>query len=222
MIKGVVRKTICWPNRNGFYYVLDRITGEFLTGVPFVDVNWATGLTTTGRPILADGVKVSKEGRRISPGLDGGTNWQNPAFDPTQKSIFIPAHESSSIFTKVRSDTITRGRNGLYAGSGWRRIGSESHKVLALDAATGMRKWEYLAPPGTTSGNSNTGLLSTEGGLVFGASGGIFFALDTDTGQELWRRQLGGITRSAPISFTVDGRQVVLITAGRALFEFGL
>ena len=218
MIKGVVRKTICWPNRNGFYYVLDRITGEFLTGVPFVDVNWATGLTSTGRPILADGVKVSTEGRNMRPGIDGGTNWQNPAFDPTKESIFIPAHESSSIFTKAPSDTITRG----YGGRGWTQLESTAHKVLALDAATGMRKWEYRAPPGTTSGNYNTGLLSTAGGLVFGASGGIFFALDADTGQELWRRQLGGITRSAPISFTVDGRQVVLITAGRALFEFGL
>ena len=81
-IDGVVRKVICWPNRNGFYYVLDRVTGEFLAGVPFVQVDWAKGLTSAGRPILADVAKVSTAGSRTRPGAGGGTNWQNPAFDP--------------------------------------------------------------------------------------------------------------------------------------------
>jgi len=103
-----------------------------------------------------------------------------------------------------------------------RRPGQTIRKVLALDAATGTRKWEYRAPSGTDTENWNSGLLSTEGGLVFGASGGVFFALDADTGRDVWRRSLGGKTKSAPISFTVDGRQVVVVAAGRALFEFGL
>ena len=68
----------------------------------------------------------------------------------------------------------------------------------------------------------NSGLLSTDGGLVFGASGGVFFALDAETGREVWRLSLGGDTKSAPISFTVDGRQVIAVAAGRALFVFGL
>src|SRR5271168_3550626 len=76
LIKGVVRKAICWPNRNGFYYVLDRVTGEFLAGVPFVELDWAKGLTSAGRPILSDVVKVSTAGRRTRPGVGGGTNWQ--------------------------------------------------------------------------------------------------------------------------------------------------
>jgi alcohol dehydrogenase (cytochrome c) len=95
-------------------------------------------------------------------------------------------------------------------------------KVLALDAATGAQKWEYTAPSGVDAENGRSGLLSTEGGLVFGASGGILFALDADTGYEVWSRPLGGKTKSAPISFTVDGQQVVLVAAGTALFEFGL
>ena len=68
MINDVVRKVICWPNRNGFYYVLDRITGEFLTGVPFVELDWAQGLTDAGRPILSNIAKVSTAGRRTKPG----------------------------------------------------------------------------------------------------------------------------------------------------------
>jgi alcohol dehydrogenase (cytochrome c) len=101
LIKGVARKTICWPNRNGFYYVLDRVTGEFLVGAPFVEVTWAKGLSSSGRPILSNVARVSAEGRRISPGVDGGTNWQNPAFDPRRETIFVPATEGSSVFTKL-------------------------------------------------------------------------------------------------------------------------
>jgi alcohol dehydrogenase (cytochrome c) len=231
LIKGVARKVICWPNRNGFYYVLDRATGEFLAGAPFVEVSWAKGLTQTGRPILSNVAQVSAEGRSISPGIDGGTNWQNPAFDQKRQSIFIPATESSAIFTKLPANRVTRAANGYLVGSGSSQLDPPTRKVVALDAATGTRKWEYLATPRTDSSGASTaaqqhasisGLLSTEGGLVFGASGGFVFALNADTGGEVWRRSLGGNTKSPPISFRVDGRQVVLVAAGRALFEFGL
>jgi alcohol dehydrogenase (cytochrome c) len=224
LIKGVVRKAICWPNRNGFYYVLDRVTGEFLAGAPFVEVDWAKGLTPTGRPILVDGVKVSTEGRRTSPGIAGGTNWQNPAFDEKRGLIYIPATESSSVFTKLPPNSrVTRAPNRSFFGSGWTQVAPDARKVLALDAATGAKEWEYQAPRGSDSENGNSGLLSTDGGLVFGASGGVFFALNADNGREIWRSSLGGATKSPPISFSVDdGRQVVLVAAGRSLFEFGL
>jgi len=214
---------ICWPNRNGFYYVLDRVTGEFLTGAPFVEIDWAKGLTAAGRPILTDAATVSTAGRSASPGIAGGSNWQNPAFDQRRGSIFVPATESSSVFTKSPSDRAMSGQNGFYIGSGWSQMGPGIHKVLALDAATGRRKWEYRAPSSTNSSDMNYGgLLSTAGGLVFEPSGGGVFALDADTGQEVWRLSLGGYTKAAPISFTVDGRQVIIVAAGRALFMLGL
>jgi alcohol dehydrogenase (cytochrome c) len=222
LIKGVVRKVICWPNRNGFYYVLDRVTGEFLAGVPFVDVTWAKGLTSTGRPILSNVAQVSAEGRRISPGIGGGTNWQNPSFDPRRSSIFIPAAESSAVYTKLPPDKVPRTHSGYFVGSGESQLEPSIPEVLALDAATGARKWKYLTPSSLDSNNAMSGLLSTEGGLMFGASGGFLFALDADTGREVWRCSLGGNTKAAPISFAVDGRQVVLVAAGGALFEFGL
>jgi alcohol dehydrogenase (cytochrome c) len=221
-IKGVARKVICWPNRNGFYYVLDRVTGEFLAGTPFVDVTWANGLSPAGRPILSNIAQVSAEGRTISPGIDGGTNWQNSAFDPKRQSIFIPATKSSAIFTNLPADRVTRAPNGYLVGSGSSQLDPPTRKVVAVDAATGRRKWEYVALSGPGPSNAISGLLSTEGGLVFGAAGGMVFALDADTGREVFRRSLGGNTKSPPISFTLDGRQVVLVAAGRALFEFGL
>ena len=97
--------------------------------------------------------------------------------------------------------------------------------MRALDAATGAKKWEDgrfspIAKKSFVHGYS--GLLATGGGLVFGASGGFAFAIDSGTGRELWRVFMGGDTYAAPISFTVDGHQVILVSAGRALFMFGL
>jgi alcohol dehydrogenase (cytochrome c) len=195
-----------------------------LVGVPFVELDWAKGLTSAGRPILSDVAKVST-GRRTRPGINGGTNWQNPAFDQRRGSIFVPATTgSSSVYTKRSLNGIMRQRNAPFEGSGWAETEPPTRVVRALDAATGRRKWEYN--PSTSRreypGNAASGLLSTEGGLVFGASGGVCFALDADTGREVWRVSLGGNTLSAPISFTVDERQVIAVAAGRALFVFGL
>lgn len=217
-VHGQIRRVMCWANRNGFYYVLDRVTGEFLAGVPFVEQNWAKGLDSVGRPILAEAADITNAGQVTRPGVVGGTNWQNAAFDPLRKLVFVPATESVSVYTK--SVRATRGDNGLYAGSAGADIDPPIPVVRALDAATGTKKWERFSPPldGTFS---YSGLLATGGGLVFGASRGSVFALDSTTGHEVWRVFLGGDTRAAPISFTVDRRQVIAVSAGRALFLFG-
>jgi alcohol dehydrogenase (cytochrome c) len=226
-IRGVARKAILWPNRNGFYYVLDRITGEYLVGAPFVETDWATALTPTGRPILTDAATVTTAGRRTKPGINGGVNWQNPAFDQARETIFVPAEESSSVFTKAAPEEMIGTRNGMYIGSGWSGTDLAINEVVALDSATGQRRWQHTTP--TTSSNDGShssasygGLLSTSTGLVFGASGGVLFALDADCGREIWRLPLGGSTKSAPISFTIDGHQVIAVSAGRALFVLGL
>jgi alcohol dehydrogenase (cytochrome c) len=218
-INGEVRKVICWLNRNGFYYVLDRLTGEFLAGVPFVEVDWAKGLTSTGRPILSDAAAIALGGRRTRPGADGATNWQNPAFDRGRGLIFVHATTGSAVFTKQPGLAARPESTGLFLASSWMPVEPSARSVRALDAATGQRRWEYSS---SAAGREFSGLLSTEGGLVFGAAGGACFALDADTGREVWRVSLGGNTLSAPISFRVDGRQVIAVAAGRALFVFGL
>jgi alcohol dehydrogenase (cytochrome c) len=217
-IKGVDRKVICWANRNGFYYVLDRITGEFLTGVPFVGIDWAIGLTSAGRPILVEAAKVSTGGRRMRPGI-GATNWQNLAFDQRRGTIFIPATESSAVFSKRPPDEATNEAHGYDLGSSWSQVEPPVRLVVALDAATGSRKWQYNE---SISGRDYSGLLATEGGLVFGASGGVLFALDIDSGREVFKQLLGGSAMSPPISFTIDGEQVIAVAAGRTLFVLGL
>ena len=224
-IKGVLRRVLCVANRNGFYYVLDRATGEFLVGVPFVEQNWAKGLDSAGRPILSADAESSPSGRVTRPGVGGGTNWQNAAFDPKTSTIFVPATEGASVFTK--SPNPARGDLGFYVGSsGGNYVVPQELVVRALDAATGAKRWErweHSLPSGVKSLSFDySGLLATKGGLVFGEGGGFAFAIDSATGRELWRVSLGGDTFAAPISFTVDGHQVILVSAGRALFLFGL
>jgi alcohol dehydrogenase (cytochrome c) len=224
-IKGVLRRVLCIPDRNGFYYVLDRATGEYLVGVPFVEENWAQGLDSKGRPILTSGAEASASGRIVRPGAGGGINWQNTAFDKKSGVIFVPATEGASIFTKAEHPE--RGDLGFYPGSsGGDYVVPEEHVVRALDAGTGAKKWERwertLPNAKKSLARGYSGLLATGGGLVFGASGGFVFAIDSSTGMELWRTFLGGDTYSPPISFTVDGHQVILISAGRSLFMFGL
>jgi alcohol dehydrogenase (cytochrome c) len=218
-IDGTKLPVICWANRNGFYYVLDRTTGKFLTGVPFVEQNWAKGLDSAGRPQLVESQTISSTGQLVKPGV-GGTNWQNAAYDEKRELIFIPAMEGAAVFTKT--DQPKRGDRGNYLGSADAPHQSTKPVVRALDPATGERRWEYLSPRGEGVHPDFSGLLATEGGLVFGASGGYVFALDSATGREHWRVFLGGGTHAAPISFTVDGRQAIMVSSGRAVFMFGL
>jgi len=134
--------------------------------------------------------------------------------------VFIPATEGASVFTK--SPKPRRGNLGFYPGSSGTAGDYEQVSVVrALNAATGVKKWEHFSPPGGKE-LGYSGLLATGGRLVFGESGGFAFALDSSTGQELWRVSLGGYTYAAPISFIADGHQVILLSAGQALFMFGL
>lgn len=219
-INGAVRKTICWGNRNGFYYVLDRVTGKFLAGAPYVPVNWTEGLDPTGRPIPSNLIDVSNAGRRTMPGVGGGTNWQNPSFDTVRNSFFIPATESATVFTELPEDEVAeRKPDEYFLASGWAEIVSPKRSVIALDASTGRQRWEYKITP---DAGDYGGLLATGGGVVFGTSGGEIFALDADTGHEAWHLSLGGGTRSGLISFTIDGQQVIIAMAGQAMIELGL
>jgi alcohol dehydrogenase (cytochrome c) len=218
LIDGVERKVICWPNRNGFYYVLDRVTGQFLTGTPFVEINWARGLTSEGRPIPVN--PNTGAGAITKPGFMGATIWQPTAFNPTLGLIFIHAIEGVSVFTKSAPGRITRGEHGYFLASAG-SFEPVTPVVRALDAATGAKRWEYYQQP-TKEQYMIGGMLATAGGLVFGASEGSLFALDATTGKELWSVGLGGMTVAPPISFALQGQQVIAVFAGRVMFVFGV
>ncbi|MBI3209862.1 MAG: PQQ-dependent dehydrogenase, methanol/ethanol family [Candidatus Solibacter usitatus] len=214
---GRPRKLVLMANRNAFYYVLDRETGEFLHGVPYAKQTWAEGLDAKGRPIRLPNSAPTREGVIVYPGLHGGTNWFSPSYDPVARRFFVAAREEGVYFTKANADY----RPGdWFTGGGIRGIPGiqPAGAVRALEALTGKLAWEFPlnSPPWA-------GLMATAGGVVFGGSSeGMFFALDSRSGKPLWRFPTGGATFSNPISFSVDGKQHVVIASGNSLFAFAL
>jgi alcohol dehydrogenase (cytochrome c) len=228
---GGPRKVMMWANRNGFFYVLDRGTGTFLLGKPFVRVNWADGFDQDGRPRRVPGQVPTTEGTLIYPGNQGGTNWYNPSFSPRTGLFYIPTWVNySSIYVKRPADFAEgRGFNGglarstvpqgLRAGTVGFRTEDEGYgAVRAIDPHTGDLKWEYKMTEFTQAG-----ILTTASDLVFtGGNEGYFFALHARTGALLWKSTVGGAVVSGPMTYSVGGRQYVAVAAGSSLFAFAL
>ena len=218
VINGRARKLVLHANRNAFYYVLDRATGEFLSGSPYVKQTWASGLDKRGRPVVLPNTDPTPEGTLVYPGLGGGTNWFSPSYSPSTRLMYVPAQENyGQHYYKVKGEYVP---GSIFESGGTRELaGVERYGAIkALEAETGKLRWEFkLHAPSTA------GVLSTAGGLVFtGTREGWFLALDAASGKPLWRFQTGGEIRANPVSFLVDQKQHVAIAAGQALFVFAL
>jgi alcohol dehydrogenase (cytochrome c) len=234
--QGKPRKVILTAQRNGFFYVLDRLTGEFLIGKPFVRQNWNAGFDG-GRPVMTPNSLASREGTLIYPGNQGGTNWFSPSFSPRTGLFYVNAWENTAtIFAKrdaeyVEGRSYTGGANrgivppgvgfGMPAGRqpfNYRMEEEVYAAVRALDPRTGERKWEFKF-----SDASYSGILTTASDLLFtGVSDGHFLALDARSGALLWKVSLGGNIVMGPMSYAVKGKQFVAVAAGNSLSVFGL
>ena len=218
MYEGERRKVMMWANRNAFYYTLDRETGEFLVGTPFAQQTWAEGLDENGRPIRVPNTAPTPEGVVVSPPIGGGTNWWSPAFSPRTQLFYVNAFDGEQEYF-TRDEEYVEGET--FMGGGGNNVLPIDHYqsyIRAVEPATGNIRWEYPIAPRSTSG-----LLSTEGDLVFGGTvDGYFFALDAVSGEELWHINVGSRVHSGPMTYAVDGEQYVSIAAGNVVFTFGL
>jgi len=229
--KGHPRKVMLWANRNGFVYVLDRVTGEFLLGKAFVKQNWNLGFDN-GRPVRDPKAKPTPEGTRIEPGTQGGTNWYSPSFSPRTGLFYVSAWDNYSAISRYAEVApwedgkkyTGRAPAGPGGGAAGRmpvtyRTEEEGYgAVRAIDPKTGEKKWDFRMVDYTESG-----VLTTASDLLFsGGREGHFFALDARTGELLWKTNLGGTVANGPITFAVDGRQYVAVAAEGALYVFGL
>jgi alcohol dehydrogenase (cytochrome c) len=220
--KGKPRKAMLWANRSGMFYVLDRTTGEFLLGKPFVKVNWATGFDEKGRPIRAAGAAPSKEGTLIYPGNQGATNWYSPSYSPKTGLFYIPSWQNSST-TYVKDEEPPDFHSGKTFSGAFPKGGNTSEEIYseiqAFDPSTGEKKWgNRLSAPSTEAG-----ILTTASNVLFsGGRDGAFYALDARDGKMLWQTSLGPSVSAGAMTFSVGGKQYVSIQAGAALFTFGL
>jgi len=228
---GRPRKVMLWANRNGFAYVLDRTTGEFLLGKAFVKQNWNLGFDN-GRPVKDPKIKPTPEGTRVEPGTQGGTNWYSPSFSPRTGLLYVSVWDNYSAISryaevapweegKKYTGRAPAGPGGGAAGRtpvGYRTEDEGYGAVRAIDPKTGEKKWDFKMVDYTESG-----VLTTASDLLFaGGREGHFFALDARTGELLWKTNLGGTVANGPITFAADGKQYVAVAAEGALYVFGL
>jgi alcohol dehydrogenase (cytochrome c) len=232
--RGTPTKAILWANRNGFFYVLDRVTGRFLSGTPFVKVNWASGLDASGRPIQTP----QPQGQPTWPGNQGGTNWYSPSFSPRTGLFYVSVWEGyASVFRQEVSEyvpgrafpggghtpvTPVPGAPGIRIGrtspiNDWTDAAGHG-AVLALDPLSGKVRWRF-----EQYDVSDSGILTTASDLLFtGGREGHFYALDARTGALLWRVSLGGQIVNGPITYAIGGKQYVAVISGNSLYAFAL
>jgi alcohol dehydrogenase (cytochrome c) len=216
---GGTRRLLVQANRNGFLYVLDRVSGKFLSATPFVQrLNWATGVDAAGRPLLSGRIPTA-QGTYICPGINGATNWFSPSFNPDTGLIFVMALDSCNLFfSKPRRFT----PGETYYGTGTTLPPDEHAQktLLAFSLAEGKPVWRY---PQVGSGDSWGGTLTTAGGLVFfGDDAGSLEAVEAHAGRALWHFNTGQTMHASPMSYMVGGDQYVAIAAGSDIFTFSL
>jgi alcohol dehydrogenase (cytochrome c) len=220
MIGGRMRKIVMVANRNGFFYTLDRTTGELLVGKPFTGTKWAREIGPDGPIVLNDGV-VPPGGSEATtpcvPDLRGATVFNPPSFDPSLQTFFVMARETCAYYSPRRQE-ILPGRPST--GGGVKKLPEPDFSALrAIDPKTGALRWEYKFPTANLAG-----VMSTASGLVFaGDNEGNFNAFDSRNGKRLWSYRTGSpIWGGTGMTYMLDGRQYVLIPSGNTLVAFGL
>jgi alcohol dehydrogenase (cytochrome c) len=213
--RGQPRQVVLNANRNGFYYVLDRRTGELLHAQPFAKTTWAKEIGSDGKPVVLPDTIPDEEGATVCPATAGATNFMTPSFDPALGLYFVTFREGCMTFYAWKVDYVP---GESFRGGAGVAVPGAYGGVRALDAATGEVRWEFAYPTPTSAG-----VTTTASGLVFaGDSEGNFIALDSRTGRDLWHYQMGAAIFASAITYMLDGRQYVLMAAGTNLTAFAL
>jgi alcohol dehydrogenase (cytochrome c) len=223
--RGRTRKLLLHADRNGHFYVLDRTNGAFLSGTPFIHQTWNTGFDEKGRPIPVAGSNSSPEGSfLVYPTPGGATNFQPPSYSPLTGLFYLEYSESGARYISA-PQVPEKGReylgNGVAKGPMPRGPNDPAPNagIKALDPETGKTVWDFKI----SQGSLTNGVLATAGGVLFASTrDGNVIALDAKTGKYLWHYQTGGNHAAAPISYAVNGRQYVALTAGNVLYSFAL
>jgi len=219
-IEGAKRKVIMQAPKNGFFFVIDRTNGEFISAQNFVDVNWASGYDDNGRPMEIAEAEYKSGSYEAIPGPNGAHNWHPMSYNPTTGLVYIPAQNIPLVFEDdpnwVANSTAS---GGFMSGIGW-NLGVLQSAVPAKSATFGhLLAWDPVKQKAAWKveniGPWNGGTLTTAGNLVFqGTSDGRFVVYNATNGDKLWEVQVGTGVVAAPVTYEVDGQQFVSIAAG--------
>ena len=218
MFNGKPRKMALHADRNGYFYALDRITGEHLvTGKFSQAANWAKGLNAKGQPVRDPAKDSTVPGSLVSPNNGGATNWPPPAYSPDSGLFYVTTAETYSEYYLTETDP--RGAMGL-GGKEEDGIASLGGFVTAIDYKTGKVAWQHRYPG--AGGGLGNGMLTTAGKLLFtGDAGGNLVCYDIANGKILWHTRTGNVS-NAPETYMLDGHQYILVAAGDTLYSFML
>src|SRR6266403_1333131 len=218
-IDGAPRKVILHAPKNGFFFVIDRTNGKFISAKNFVDVNWATGYDANGRPIEVKEARGEAAYDSI-PGPFGAHNWHPMSFNPQTGLVYLPAQGVPLNLTPEKTFAQNAPTPGKFAAAaGWNVgfvLNGEPPKnpafgrLLAWDPVKQKEAWraEYVAP-------WNGGTLTTAGNLVFqGTADGRFIAYNATTGEKLWETPVGTGVVAAASTYMIDGKQYVSVAVG--------
>ncbi len=214
VLDGKPRKLLAQASRNGYYFLLDRVTGRNLVTTPYVDLNWSKGVTASGEPIPDSAKEPKTDGALVNPRAAGATNWPAPSFDPQIGLFYVNAADSYGVFYLTDTDEHPQGYAGLDKEV-WAR-GS----IKALDYRTGAAVWTHVFP---NHGAMPLGLLSTSGGLLFsGDQSNNFIAFDSRDGRILWHYRMQAGATNGPITYELHGQQYVVVAANDTVYAFHL
>jgi alcohol dehydrogenase (cytochrome c) len=220
--RGSPRKLLIQANRNGFFYVLDREDGALLLATPFIrNMNWAKELGPDGKPVLLPlPAGPAPRSTRVCPSQDGATNWFSSTYDPPTGYYIVQTFEKCSIFTTRPTEEWQAGRG--YSGGSQRLVPDEkpSEILRAIDIASGKIVWELAQSGAANSWGGTLGFAT--GVLVFCEDGGMLSAVDTRTGEALWRFRTNVQWKASPMTYMFDGRQYIAVNAGQNIIAFGL
>jgi len=207
---GRTRKLVMTATRNGYFFVLDRVTGEHLVTSKLGLVNnWASGLDAKGQPKRNPNKDATIPGSLVNADVN---NYPPPTFSPQTGLFYV--HEQNTMRIDYLMDPDPRGSMGLGGTSGGASLNYGTY-ITAIDYETGKIVWRHEINGGST------GLLSTAGGLLFTNNGQNVEAWDAKTGKAIWHSQIGGIA-SPPETFMLDGKQHLLATGASGLCLFVL
>ena len=214
-IKGETVKALMHAPKNGFFYVINRVTGKLISAEKFADVNWASHVDIkTGRPVELEGARYDKSSAFIMPGPTGAHTWHAMSYSPITKLVYLPTTHSSIGMddTEIPDDYANKafdwgfGVNFTFTPP----IRDYDGSLQAWDPVAQKAEWEI---PQKTAHAAGT--LVTSGGIVFqGAPDGVFYAYDASTGDTVWEYDAGlGISAPA-ISYKIDGKQYISLLVG--------
>ncbi|MGA3201859.1 MAG: acido-empty-quinoprotein group A [Bryobacteraceae bacterium] len=207
---GVQRKLIAQASRNGYFFVLDRSTGEHILTKPFIATNWSVGIDAHGQPRPKKEKEPKPDGALVSPGSDGATNWMAPSYDPGSGLYFISARRLWSEFY-MTAESKPEG----WAGRD-RNLWAES-VIEGIDPQTGEVRWQHEIG----EGEGSAGILTTAGKLLFTEDNSDnLMALDPATGKTLWHVPIGGRMVASPMTFELEGRQYLITAIENSIFAW--